>query len=154
MCQIADAVQQHGRGESGTGSGPDAGEFACSPFWQESLTVSSVYAEESVHGLTRDIHFDRCDCQRRGSDRDVDVSGRRYWRSVLYLSSTTKHTDYRPDAAFVLGVVAGDQSVQHIVASFPTRAISGVRTDGGGERSTTSSYLWAPADFENQPLNR
>jgi hypothetical protein len=59
------------------------------------------------------------------------------------------------EAAVVLDVIAQDESVQHIVATFPTGVFSGVRTERGGEMSTMSNrsnYSWAPADFENQPL--
>jgi len=40
------------------------------------------------------------------------------------------------EAAVVLDVIARDESVQHIVASFPAVLFSGVRTERGGEIST------------------
>jgi len=50
--------------------------------------------------------------------------------------STFQDTD-NGEAAVVLDLVAQDQSVQHIVATFPTEAFSGDGTDRGGEMLTS-----------------
>lgn len=136
MGQIADAVQLHGGG-SGTGSGPDTGKLACSPFWQgrsqfQASMPRNPFTDSHAISTLTDMTVGDLDRIEMSTYQDKDTGGR------LYIShSTTKQTDYRPEAAVVLDVVAGDKSVQHIVASFPAEAFSGVRTEGG-KRSTTS----------------
>ena len=61
--------------------------------------------------------------------------------------TTNNHTEYRSEAAVVLDLVAQDESVQHLVATFPTEAFSGDRTDREGEISIVSKHLLASADF-------
>jgi hypothetical protein len=53
---------------------------------------------------------------------------------------TTLNT-YRSEAAVVLDLVAQDESVQHVVATFPTEAFSGDRTDGEGEMSCLRALI-------------
>ena len=60
--------------------------------------------------------------------------------------STTNHAEFRSEAAFVLDLVGQDKSVQHIVATFPTKAFSGDRTDREGEMSIVSRRQLS-ADF-------
>jgi hypothetical protein len=90
MDQIAEAVQH--------GDGPGTGQLARSLLERAWLTVSrfcSVHTEESFYRFTRNIYIIRRSCHRRGSGGDVDISGRRYWRSVIDLfHSTTKHADH------------------------------------------------------------
>jgi hypothetical protein len=50
--------------------------------------------------------------------------------------NTTEHADDRPGAAVVLNLVAQDESVQHIVATFSTEAFSGDTSNSGGKTST------------------
>ena len=56
-----------------------------------------------------------------------------------FFQSTTKHSDYRSEAAVVLDLVGQDKSVQHVVATFPTEAFTGDTTDTG-EISTMSYH--------------
>lgn len=46
----------------------------------------------------------------------------------------------------MLDLVNQDQSVQHVVATFPTEAFSGDRTDRGGKLSIVSNHLFPPTD--------
>ena len=54
-----------------------------------------------------------------------------------FFHSTTKPADLRSEAAVVLDLVANDNSVQHIVGTFPTEAFSDDGTDRGGEMLTS-----------------
>ena len=63
------------------------------------------------------------------------------------LHKTTNHAEYRSETAVVLDLVAQDESVQHVVATYPTEAFSGGRTDQEGAMSIISNQLLASADF-------
>ena len=56
---------------------------------------------------------------------------------------TAHHAEYRSEAAVVIDLVAQDESVQHVVATFSTEAFSGDRTDREGEMSIVSEHLLA-----------
>ena len=56
-------------------------------------------------------------------------------------------TSHHAGVAVVLDLVAQDQSVQHVVATFPTEALSSDGTDIEGEISTMSNRFLASADF-------
>ena len=146
MDQIAEAMRQH---RGGSTSGHGIGKFACSPSGRVGLSLRfcSVHAEESFHRFTRDLYVNRRSCQRPGPGGDVNVSSRRYWRSVMdFFYSTNKHADYGLEGAVVLDLITQDQSVQHVVATFPTEAFSGDRIDWGGEIYSMSNHLMVPAD--------
>lgn len=76
-------------------------------------------------------------------------TGGRFW--IFF--PTTRHADYGAEGAVVLELVNQDQSVQHLVATFPTEVFSGDRTDRGGKSSTISNHLFSPADIAPS-LNR
>ena len=59
-----------------------------------------------------------------------------------FFHSTSKHADYRElEGAVVMDLVDRDRSVQHVVATFPTKVFSGDRTDRGGKISTMSNLI-------------
>ena len=60
--------------------------------------------------------------------------------SYEFFLSTTDRAEYRSEAAVVLDFVAQDESAQHVVATFPTDAFSGDRTDREGEMSIVSNH--------------
>jgi hypothetical protein len=64
-----------------------------------------------------------------------------------FFHNTTNHAEYRSEAAVVLDLVGHDESVQHVVATFPTEAFSGDTTDKEGEISIVSEHLLASAHF-------
>lgn len=72
----------------------------------------------------------------------------------FYFYNTTKYVDYRSEAAVVLDLVAQDESVEHVVATFSTEAFSGNRTDSGGESSITPCPLRFPLTLRlaSQPV--
>ena len=61
--------------------------------------------------------------------------------------TTLPTTEYWSEAAVVLNLVAPDESVQHVVATFPTETFSGDKTDGEGEMSIVSEHLLASTDL-------
>jgi hypothetical protein len=65
----------------------------------------------------------------------------------MIFSQHYQYAEYQSEAAVVLDLVASDQSVQHVVATFPTEAFSGDRTDSEqGEISIVSKHSLASAD--------
>jgi hypothetical protein len=85
----------------GSGSGPDTGSVASMP--RNPFTDS-----HAILTLT-----------------SVDIN------DLNRVEMTTYHTGDTGEAALVLDLVAQDESVQHVVATFPTEAISGDRADRG-----------------------
>jgi hypothetical protein len=60
----------------------------------------------------------------------------------FFFTALAKHADYgESEGAIVMDLVNRDQSVQHVVATFPTELFSGDRTDRGGKISTMSSLI-------------
>jgi hypothetical protein len=63
------------------------------------------------------------------------------------LHNITNHAEYWSEGAVVLDLVAPDESVQHVVATFSTETFSGDKTDGEGEMSIVSVHLLTSADL-------
>jgi hypothetical protein len=58
--------------------------------------------------------------------------------------NTNNDAEYRLEGAVVLNLVSQDESVQHVVATFPTEAFSG---DREGDIYIVSEHLLAYANF-------
>ncbi|KAF8494123.1 hypothetical protein F5888DRAFT_1848211 [Russula emetica] len=95
---------------SGSGSGPETSNLTCSLFWQ----AGSLFQGTVRSNPFSDSHAMLSEVSVNNLDR-VEMS--------TYQEETTD------EAAVVLDLVAEDESVQHVVATFSTQAFTGDRTD-------------------------
>ncbi len=70
-----------------------------------------------------------------------------------FLHNPTWHADYQSETAIVLDLVAQDDSVRHLVATYPTGVFSDNRTGRESEMSIVSKHLSTAADFVSSPAN-
>jgi hypothetical protein len=148
MSQIVEAIRPAGSPGpgSGSGSGPETSNPTCSLFVQAGSLFQGTAGSDpfgDAHMISRitDVSVDDLNRVEVSTYQEDDTNGR------LYYFNTNNHAEYRLEGAVVLELVARNESVQHVVATFPTEAFSGDRTDGEGEISIVSQLLLASADF-------
>ena len=99
---------------------------------------SNPFTDSHAVSMLTDVPVDNLDRVKTSTYVD-EATGGQLWTSFTALA---KHADYgESEGAVVMDLVDRDQSVQHVVATFPTEIFSGDRTDRGGKISTMSNLI-------------
>lgn len=147
MNQIAEATRPS-RGSSGSGTGKSARSISIRAGSQFQHSVASLprnpFTDSHAISTLTNVSVNDLDRVHMSTYR-AETSDGRLW--ISFTAPSSMLTSHHAGVAVVLDLVAQDQSVQHVVATFPTEALSSDRTDIEGEISTMSNRFLASADF-------
>ena len=137
------AIQQHG---GGAGTGKPARSLSHLDWLKFRRSIASIpgnpFTDSHAISTLTDVTVNDLERVEMSTYAAGDTGG---WFWISFTS--TRHADYGSEGAVVLDLVNQDQSVQHVVATFPTEAFSGDSTDRGGKLSTISNHLFPPTDI-------